>query len=228
MSELEHDNSTEIQRADVELRLLDDPALPYIKSRYRHDADFLFKAIRQEQELKIDSLTGIGGHWAFRDEVTQLIERAHYEPLSIETERFALAHIDIDRLKTVNDNYGHAEGDRLLKTVAASLQRLVRPVIDKVYRIGGDEFAVVMPHFLLEGGLDEEEVLLGKVDQLESGVAVDIAVEDFPPELPLGVSVGIALLGAYESLDSLMDRADQLMYTQKKLHRIDNTEIIEE
>lgn len=86
-----------------------------------------------------DGLTGMGNHRAFQDELAHQLELSERDGVS-----FSLLLIDLDNLKVVNDKEGHAEGDRLLTGLATAMREALRPV-DRIFRIGGDEFAVLMP-----------------------------------------------------------------------------------
>ncbi len=222
-----HLDSSENEPVPVELRPLNDPALPYIKERFKKDAAFLWEALQREKFYSKDPLTGVGSIHAFYDEVTSLVGSANRYLYGDQSERLALAHIDVDGLKEANDRYGHAEGDQLLKLVGDGLRRLSRP-FDRVYRIGGDEFAVAMPGFLIPEPKKGEEILLAKVNHFQDGIAADIGKHNFAPTLQIGVSVGIALLNEGDNLQSLLARADQLQYQQKYLHRLEAAQANEE
>ncbi len=102
---------------------------------------FLHEAYhRARQESLLDPLTGLGNHRAFQEELDrQLASSARYQyPV-------ALVVIDLDDFKLVNDTHGHAAGDDLLAAVARAFLGGIRRS-DRAYRIGGDEFAILMPH----------------------------------------------------------------------------------
>ena len=227
MVERFHEDPFENGPTPVEIRSSKDPQVPYIKGRYIQDADFLLQAVEQRKRYSKDPLTGVGSIHAFYDEVIPLVSTTNRYVYGNQPERLALAHVDIDYLKETNDRFGHAKGDELLKLVATSLRRLSRP-FDRIYRLGGDEFAVVMPGFSIPVEERGEEVLLDKVNHFQDGVAVDVAAAGFPPELPAGISVGIALLSEQDDVESWLSRADQLMYQQKSLHRLEAAQSIEE
>jgi diguanylate cyclase (GGDEF)-like protein len=88
----------------------------------------------------LDPLTALGNHRAFQEELARQIEEArrHDYPL-------ALALIDLDDLKRVNDEHGHAGGDGLLASMGRLIATSVRAA-DRGFRVGGDEFAILMPH----------------------------------------------------------------------------------
>ncbi len=86
----------------------------------------------------LDALTGLPNRRRFLAKLDQILQSARQDRT-----RFALALIDLDRFKTVNDIYGHAAGDRLLAEVGDRLARLASPVV-RVARLGGDEFAAIL------------------------------------------------------------------------------------
>ena len=108
----------------------------------------------------------------------------------------AVAFIDVDRLKVVNDSQGHAAGDRLLRHVAHALKSRLRPY-DLVIRYGGDEFLCVMD------GLDAATA----TDRLAT---INVALRGLAAEA--SVSVGIADLRPGESAGDLVRRADEALY----------------
>lgn len=95
----------------------------------------------------IDGLTGLGNHRAFQDELARQLEASqrHGSPLS-------LLLFDVDGLKGVNDGYGHDAGDRLLAAVGQIAAAIMRRG-DRAFRVGGDEFAVLLPNSDVEVGL---------------------------------------------------------------------------
>jgi diguanylate cyclase (GGDEF)-like protein/putative nucleotidyltransferase with HDIG domain len=95
---------------------------------------------RLEKEALSDSLTGLGNHRAFQEDLARELARSETrgEPLGI-------VLLDVDGLKTVNDTNGHQAGDELIMGVSAALRATLRQR-DVAYRIGGDEFAVLLPN----------------------------------------------------------------------------------
>ncbi len=94
---------------------------------------------RATLDARIDPLTGLGNHRAFQEELSRQVAIAIREasPLS-------LAMIDLDDLKRVNDTDGHAAGDKLLATLGRLIGATLRPA-DRPFRVGGDEFALLLP-----------------------------------------------------------------------------------
>ena len=117
----------------------------------------------------------------------------------------ALAYLDLDDFKLVNDSRGHAEGDRLLRAVAETLRLRLRET-DVVGRLAGDEFAIVLPDTTAEGA----QVVLREVRAR--------LVELFASEgWPAGASIGaVAFSAAPPTVDEALHRADQSMYAVKR------------
>ena len=88
----------------------------------------------------VDGLTGLGNHRAFQDELAFQLEEAQWQGAPL-----ALLVFDVDGLKAVNDGNGHDAGDRLLATVGRITAAIMRRG-DRAFRVGGDEFAVILPN----------------------------------------------------------------------------------
>jgi diguanylate cyclase (GGDEF)-like protein len=121
--------------------------------------------------------------------------------------KLALLFLDLDGFKTVNDTFGHAAGDQLLKIVAGNLSRQLRAG-DVAARIGGDEFVV-----LAEGMTPERAIALG--DQLIAAVTRSYTVGDSMPAA-ISVSIGIAMAPEHGNcVEDLMAVADAALYDAK-------------
>jgi diguanylate cyclase (GGDEF)-like protein/PAS domain S-box-containing protein len=153
------------------------------------------------QQAFSDGLTGLVNHRHFHDLALKELSRARRHALDT-----ALLLIDIDHFKRINDQFGHPCGDAVLQRVAQCLQHTVRQE-DLLARVGGEEFAVLMPRSSLEAAL-----LLG--ERLRRRVA------DEDPQLPdasrVQISVGVAVTaGAQERLETLYAQADRQLYRAK-------------
>jgi diguanylate cyclase (GGDEF)-like protein len=157
---------------------------------------------------------------ASTDPLTRLLNRlACLQTLAAEIERanryarpLAIALIDIDHFKQVNDSHGHAVGDEVLRHVGAVLKANVRAV-DTLGRYGGEEFLLVMPETDVEGGLVSAENLRRVIGRAEFELG-DL-------KLPLAISAGVtggAGTSALE-IDRLLNEADTAMYGAKGLGR---------
>jgi diguanylate cyclase (GGDEF)-like protein len=153
-----------------------------------------------------DKLTGVANRRALLVELFNEVERANrYErPLSV-------AFVDIDHFKAVNDSYGHAFGDEVLRGVAQALSSNLRAT-DLVGRYGGEEFMLI----LTETNVEEGAVLTEKLRNI-------VAAQRFAAEgqtLSVTISIGIAGgVGARLTSDALVRDADAAMYSAKSLGR---------
>ncbi|MFN7953127.1 MAG: GGDEF domain-containing protein [bacterium] len=156
-----------------------------------------------------DELTGIANRRGFADYLRRTLAAAQRHG-----EAGAVAFLDIDDFKRVNDSYGHAAGDAALKRVADVLTTSTR-ISDYVARLHGDEFAVL----LVRADLGQARARLTAIQRR-------IASEPFiwrEREIPLSVSFGVAAYDPQTEPASLMQRVDLEMYRQKRARR-DRTE----
>ncbi|MBI3745533.1 MAG: diguanylate cyclase, partial [Chloroflexi bacterium] len=145
-----------------------------------------------------DALTGLRNHGAFQRELGADIGEAAGRP-------FAVLMMDLDRFKSYNDTFGHPAGDELLRDVARAIESATRSG-DRVYRYGGDEFAVILPD---SGRLGADEVAqrirvaVGALRPPDSGptVSISVGVACFPDD------------GAAK--DDLVEAADAALYLAK-------------
>lgn len=148
-------------------------------------------------------------HKAEHDALTDLLNLGSFEKLlgvyEQGTAPFALIIIDVDRFKSVNDTYGHTVGDKTLKNVAALLCAAFRSG-DHVFRIGGDEFAVIM----VEMTSDLDYTIREKVDAINQTLAQQ---DDGLPKVSL--SVGVAFSDRPDPTGTIFQNADQALYHQK-------------
>ncbi|MGI9435989.1 MAG: putative bifunctional diguanylate cyclase/phosphodiesterase, partial [Geminicoccaceae bacterium] len=161
---------------------------------------------RSEQRLaqlaQIDQLTGLANRYRFREFLDRSIALADRQQTMV-----ALMLIDLNRFKAVNDTYGHAAGDLLLKEVADRLQRSIRPS-DLVARLGGDEFTLVMVD------IDEAATVGKTANRLLEELRRPATVEG--REVNVDASIGIALYpNDAGCADSIIVSADTAMYAGK-------------
>jgi diguanylate cyclase (GGDEF)-like protein len=122
----------------------------------------------------------------------------------------ALIVLDVDRLKPINDAYGHAAGDQVLKAIAAELSGQVRSS-DVIGRLGGDEFAVLL------WNLSETDAK-AKAASLEE--AIDrLAFAFRGSTITTGASAGVAILGPHAEAGKALEEADSAMYMRKAQRR---------
>jgi diguanylate cyclase (GGDEF)-like protein len=155
----------------------------------------------------IDKLTGVPNRRSLVIELFNEVDRANrYErPLSV-------AFVDIDHFKAVNDTYGHAVGDVVLRGVAQAIQANLRGT-DMVGRFGGEEFMLILTETNVEEGAVLTEKLRLIVSRLRFGVEEN-------PALAVTITIGIAGgIGARLTSDALVRDADAAMYSAKSLGR---------
>lgn len=160
-----------------------------------------------EEELKELAITDPGTGVMNRRGLFQAIEEA----LARGTSPLSLLVIDLDHFKGVNDTYGHAGGDCVLREFARVCREIVRPG-DAVGRLGGEEFAVVLP----ATGLDEARRIAERIREAVALRAIPVS-KGGPIEVT--ASMGLAVHRQDELLDALMVRADSAMYEAKCLGR---------
>jgi diguanylate cyclase (GGDEF)-like protein len=151
---------------------------------------------RLEMLARQDSLTGLLNHREFHETVEREVDRArrYGHPLS-------LVLLDLDGFKSVNDRRGHAEGDHLLQSVAAEVARAGR-ASDGAFRVGGDEFALVLP----ESSARDAAAVAGRVRS---------AVARRHPGI--GISFGVAQFPVHgDGKDELLGHADAALYGAKR------------
>src|SRR3954470_622364 len=160
---------------------------------------------RQLTELAIrDPLTGAYNRRHFATEAERAIARAHRYG-----ERAAVAVLDLDHFKAVNDSWGHAAGDEALVRVHRALRARLRSS-DVLGRIGGGEVAAIFRRVDEEGAA----CVAGELRAAVAAVRDELAAEG--RESRLGASVGIATLDGPEDIEAQIDLADQRMYADKR------------
>lgn len=162
---------------------------------------------RLQEQAQKDYLTGLANRRHFMDQGETELNRAkrYAKPLS-------LFMIDIDYFKKINDTYGHKMGDQVLQKLSSTMRELLRSV-DIIGRIGGEEFAVLLP----ETGLHEAcEV----AERLRDSVARTSVVREHGMPISFTVSIGVSTLQEPDmNLDVLLNLADQALYHAKQAGR---------
>lgn len=123
----------------------------------------------------------------------------------------AIAIVDLDYFKEVNDRHGHLAGDAVLASTAECLEKLVRPY-DRIYRYGGEEFLLCMPNTSVDAG-----VLLA--ERLRAAIAANEVQAINGPVLHITASFGVAALKAGQTVEVSIDQADKALYLAKSQGR---------
>jgi diguanylate cyclase (GGDEF)-like protein len=179
---------------------------------------------RKQAELEVERSRAAYRELATRDELTGLFNRRALDQMLAEEESryerygstVAVAMVDIDHFKRVNDDYGHAVGDAALRWLADLLAKNVR-VVDKVARYGGEEFVVIAPELnALEACAMAERLRAVIVSHPFRHVGPD----GNAIELPITASFGVAAIpGDVESGSALVIAADKALYAAKRCGR---------
>ncbi|MEZ5440078.1 MAG: sensor domain-containing diguanylate cyclase [Lysobacterales bacterium] len=158
-----------------------------------------------EQQSREDPLTGLANRRYFDEQLAAAIDIAAAGGRSL-----ALALIDLDHFKQVNDSAGHAVGDTVLLRFAALLMQHA-PIEALVARIGGEEFAVLLPGLSCDSAVAAVELLRIRTPL--------IPIDDLPLRTPLRFSAGVCEWTVGDDADSLLRRADRGLYAAKAAGR---------
>ncbi|MDQ3821376.1 MAG: diguanylate cyclase [Acidobacteriota bacterium] len=164
--------------------IVDPTDIDLLLARARTLLDFKNYLDTCEEEAFTDHLTGLANRRRFERQLEREVERTlRYN------RHFCLLLLDIDHFKSVNDGFGHDAGDEVLRRLAKTLQAETRG-IDLAARIGGEEFAVILPETDLEGAMDVAERLRAAISSAEippvGRVTASFGVAEFPVCAPTG------------------------------------------
>lgn len=164
------------------------------------------RAVEKYKELAMnDSLTGIANRRYLESSLTTRM--SEFEVFGVSA---GVLFLDIDHFKNINDTYGHALGDEVLKMVAHTLDNVTRAT-DLVGRYGGEEFVIIC------SGIDAAN-LEARADQFRKLVESSF-IEHVGEQIRVTISIGATMLVAEDTVDSILRRADQLMYASKQAGR---------
>ncbi|MCK7593007.1 diguanylate cyclase domain-containing protein [Pseudomarimonas salicorniae] len=172
------------------------------------------KVAQRTEELRQmsmkDGLTGIANRRSFDERLASEWRRSQRsgQPLS-------LMMIDIDHFKLFNDHYGHVEGDRCIRAVAQTLERVINRSADLVARYGGEEFAVVMPDTDRAAAIWLARACLAGIAEL------DLPHEHSSAARHVSISIGLctAVADGEQAAEQLVTRADRALYEAKRAGR---------
>jgi diguanylate cyclase (GGDEF)-like protein len=161
----------------------------------------LDSVLRLRQQASHDSLTGALNRGAFEERVESEVIRARRAGSPL-----AIVVFDLDHFKRINDSFGHAAGDSVLRGVGDLIQRSKRRS-DAFGRIGGEEFALMLPDTDMGGAAVLCDKLRARVSKIATGGA------------PLTVSFGIAEADASTDARRMLEDADRALYAAKRAGR---------
>ena len=156
-----------------------------------------------QRQAVTDELTGLANHGRFQELLTLEVEQVRRY-----RHQLGLIMIDIDNFKSINDTYGHQQGDVVLKHVAHVLRETSREV-DVPARYGGEEMALILPHTDLDGAFSIAERVRSEIASLR------VPRLDGQGQLRVTASVGVSA-SADGDKDSLIAEADAALYTAKR------------
>lgn len=189
-------------RIDVEVP----PELHRVAEEFNHMIGRIHESEAALDELAHkDSLTGLSNRRAFDESLPHIHARVQRHG-----ERAALLTLDIDHFKRINDAFGHAGGDEVLRAIAEAMTQNVRP-FDKVFRIGGEEFAVLLPRADAAKGLEIAERLR------ETIASTPVKFND--EMISASVSIGVAEITGPSDQAHLMEQVDDALYRAKSAGR---------
>lgn len=171
--------------------------------RLRHDIAVTQKRIAYLENLADeDPLTPVANRRAFMRELTRVaaLARRHGIPANV-------LYFDIDGMKTINDRFGHAAGDRVLIAIADALVANLR-ASDLVGRLGGDEFGVILAHTDGAAAGDKAATLARVIEQLR--------IENDGAWMPVSATYGLFAITGAEDAEAAIAAADKAMYRRKQ------------
>ena len=153
--------------------------------------------------LEIDALTGLYNRGSFDQRLAQELNKCRLAPYN-----FSLIMIDLDKFKSVNDDYGHVGGDRVLKACANALQAVVMRTTDFCARYGGEEMAIILSDTRAEQAIKVAEAVRARMmaEPIQTGSALHTQT----------ASLGVAEGCDTDSADDLIHRADSCLYLAKQ------------
>ncbi len=174
---------------------------------------FAFSLITNRQREQLvrlatkDPLTGASNRRALDDKLNEIVNASKRSGSSA-----SMLLLDLDHFKKVNDAHGHAVGDQILKRITEIINLRIR-VTDSLYRVGGEEFVVVL-----------EGQVLDRAAHLSEQLRTLVEANELVPDQPVTISLGVAELRRDESADDWLHRADEALYRAKRAGR-NSTEV---
>ena len=177
--------------------------------------DLLIRRLRKDSHYQAKL-----SHLAFTDGLTGVLNRRRFFQLlqqqlrESDQQAVALLAIDIDHFKSINDRYGHLTGDVAIQTSATLIATQLRPS-DVIGRTGGEEFAVMLPHCSLENA----QAIAERIRRAVACTPLVLPDKTGAGSFNMTLSIGVALSQRGDNVESLMQRADQLLYAAKNAGR---------
>jgi diguanylate cyclase (GGDEF)-like protein len=192
----------------------------YIEKQFKKDKrrQTRMKSIRKNL-TKVKKQLGEASNAARTDHLTNAYNRKTFDEycghfvklLQASGQPCSLLLVDIDHFKKINDTYGHPVGDFVLKELVGTLKTVFARENDLVARIGGEEFAVILPDYTAEQALKKAEELMARV-------RAEVYVQEHH-QIRFTVSIGVAQLTSHEDVPGWVKRADLALYNSKNTGR---------
>lgn len=199
-----HQIITELLTATQSMERSFAPMCAEIEKSQREIANLQAKLNEAQAETLTDPMTGLANRTGFSIAMNEAIAKATKTKVP-----FVLVMVDIDHFKRVNDNHGHLVGDKVIQFLSATLKKHLKGQ-DTAARLGGEEFAILLPETPLSGGHSVAEKIrvvmeLARLRRANSNEAIG----------QITVSLGLARYQEGESIDDLIARADAALYRSK-------------
>jgi len=176
-----------------------------IKLMEKESSELQIKLSENRQKLMFDALTGVRSRLSYDEILEQEISRwSRYH------ETFSFAILDIDHFKVVNDQFGHNAGDKALQIVARMMAKNIRKT-DFLFRIGGEEFVLLLPKTTMQNAQP-------LVEKIRSSVGTS-SFRFKQQRVDISLSAGLTAITSEDSAESIYERADKALYEAKNSGR---------
>jgi diguanylate cyclase (GGDEF)-like protein len=170
--------------------------LGYLFSRYIEK--LYMEKIDMKEQIYIDELTKVYNRKAYNEKIQENINTyTRYNS------KFCVALYDVDDFKSVNDTYGHINGDRVLQIMSKKIKKNIRKT-DAIFRVGGEEFIIIFAQTKLEDAY-----------RISQKLRLLIASSEIIKGRKITISMGISEFGKYDDIDTIYKRVDKLLYQAK-------------
>ena len=162
---------------------------------------FMLFANSQYKKAVTDNLTKLQNRYGMEEELKEQLEQ--YEKDA--NDSFYVISCDLDDFKSINDNWGHIEGDRALTLIADTLKKVVSGYNAVVFRIGGDEFVIIT-----------EKSDEGLAEKICDDINKQFEEINFRDDFKLRISTGVSLYDGKSDIKEILNKADKGMYEEKR------------
>jgi diguanylate cyclase len=200
-----------VQQIKAEIQTLESSSLSFreqLRQATREIDQLKSKMLKYRNEAMMDSLTRIANRRGFEKSLDQSIQNANQTATQL-----CLIMADIDHFKKINDTHGHLVGDNVLRMIASTIKSSIKGK-DHAARIGGEEFAIILPETPFDGAMKLADNMRLAFDRL------DLKKKNTGESLGrITLSFGVATYQPNEPTDDFVQRADEALYQSKKTGR---------